>query len=156
MDGFNRFFCETTVPKIVYTDEEGGLLKALNKGEVDLKDMAGNLKVNNGISFETCVPQGHSAHGKVERKIKLLQEALERSHIRKSKCTATGWMCIAKLIERTVNSIPIGYLYHQAGGNNALLRILTPNNLRLITTGDRAPAGVFTIPDEAQDIMVII
>ena len=153
MDGFNRFFCETTVPKIVYTDAEGGLLKALNEGEVDLVDMAGNMKLNNGIVFETCVPQGHSAHGKVEKKIHLLQQALERSGIRNSRCTATGWMCIAKLIERSVNSIPIGYLYHQSGGNNALLRILTPNNLRLITTGDRSPAGIFTIPDKPEDII---
>ena len=153
MDGFNRFFCETTVPKIVYTDAEGGLLKALNEGEVDLVDMAGNMKLNNGILFETCVPQGHSAHGKVEKKIHLLQQALERSGIRNSKCTATGWMCIAKLIERSVNSIPIGYLYHHSGGNNALLRILTPNNLRLITTGDRSPAGMFTIPDKPEDII---
>ena len=153
MDGFNRFFCETTVPKIVYTDAEGGLLKALIEGEVDLVDMAGNMKLNNGIVFETCVPQGHSAHGKVEKKIHLLQQALERSGIRNSRCTATGWMCIAKLIERSVNSIPIGYLYHQSGGNNALLRILTPNNLRLITTGDRSPAGIFTIPDKPEDII---
>merc|ERR1719233_2627379 len=153
MDGFNRFFCETTVPKIVYTDAEGGLLKALKEGEVDLTDMAGNLKAKHSILFEICVPQGHSAHGKVEKKIHLLQQALERSGIRNSKCTATGWMCIAKLIERTVNSIPIGYLLHQAGGNNALLRILTPNNLRLITTGDRAPAGIFNIPDKPEDII---
>ena len=153
MDGFNRFFCETTVPKIVYTDAEGGLLKALKEGEVDLINMAGNLRTNNGILFETCVPQGHSAHGKVEKKIHLLQQALERSEIRNSRCTATGWMCIAKLIERTVNSIPIGYLLHQSGGDSALLRILTPNNLRLITTGDRAPAGIFSIPDKPEDIM---
>ena len=153
MDGFNRFFCETTVPKIVYTDAEGGLLKALNEGEVDLVDMAGNMKLNNGILFETCVPQGHSAHGKVEKKIHLLQQALDRSGIRNSRCTATGWMCVAKLIERSVNSIPIGYLYHQSGGNNALLRILTPNNLRLITTGDRGPTGIFTIPDKPDDII---
>merc|ERR1719233_2650572 len=153
MDGFTRFFCETTVPKIVFTDAEGGLLKALKEGEVDLMDMAGNLKQNQGIAFETCVPQGHSAHGKVEKKIHLLQQALERSGIRNSRCTATGWMCIAKLIERSVNSIPIGYLYHQSGGNNALLRILMPNNLKLITTGDRAPAGIFSIPDKPEDIM---
>ena len=153
MDGFNRFFCETTVPKIVFTDAEGGLLKALKEGEVDLMDMAGNLMQNQGIVFTTCVPQGHSAHGKVEKKIHLLQQALETSGIRNSRCTATGWMCIAKLIERSVNSIPIGYLYHQSGGNNALLRILTPNNLKLITTGDRAPAGIFKIPDKPEDIM---
>ena len=62
-------------------------------------------------------------------------------------------MCIMKLIERQVNSIPIGYLYHQAGGNNALLRILSPNNLKLITMGDRAPVGIFNIPDKPGDIM---
>ena len=50
-------------------------------------------------------------------------------------------MCVAKLIERTVNSIPIGYLFYQSGGDNALLRILTPNNLRMISTGDRAPTA---------------
>ena len=62
-------------------------------------------------------------------------------------------MCVAKLIERTVNSIPIGYLFHQFGGDIALLRILTPNNLRLITTGDKVPTGIFAIPDKPEDIM---
>ena len=120
LDGFNRFFCETTVPKIVYTDEEGGLIKALNKGEIDFVDLAGNLSTNRGITFQSVVPQGHYGHGKVEKKIHMLQECLERSEIRNSRCTATGWMCIAKLIERSVNSIPIGYLYHQSGGDNPL------------------------------------
>ena len=132
LDGFNRFFCETTVPKIVYTDEEGGLIKALNKGEIDFVDLAGNLSTNRGITFQSVVPQGHYGHGKVEKKIHMLQECLERSEIRNSRCTATGWMCIAKLIERSVNSIPIGYLYHQSGGDNPLLRILSLNSLRLI------------------------
>ena len=152
LDGFNRFFCETTVPKIVYTDEEGGLVKALKEAEVEIIDLEGNL-TKRGIQFETCTPQGHSAHGKVEKKIHLLQQSLERAEFRNSRCTATGWMCIMKLIERQVNSIPIGYLYHQAGGNNPLLRILSPNNLKLITMGDRAPVGTFKIPDKPGDIM---
>ena len=153
LDGFNRFFCETTVPKIVFTDEEGGLVKALKEAKVDIADLAGNLSTQRGIQFQTVVPQGHSAHGKIEKKIHLLQQSLERSGIRNSRCTATGWMCIMKLIERSVNSIPIGYLYHQSGGSNPLLRILTPNNLKLITTGDRAPVGLFNIPDKPGDIM---
>ena len=153
LDGFNRFFCETTVPKIIFTDEEGGLVKALKEARVDIVDLAGNLAMQKGIQFQTVVPQGHSAHGKIEKKIHLLQQSLERSEIRNSRCTATGWMCIMKLIERSVNSIPIGYLYHQSGGSNPLLRILTPNNLKLITTGDRAPVGLFNIPDKAGGIM---
>ena len=43
LDGFNRFFCETTVPKIIYPDLEGGLVKALSAGEVDIVDLSGTL-----------------------------------------------------------------------------------------------------------------
>ena len=60
--------------------------------------------------------------------------------------TATGWMTLGKLIECSVDSIPLGYLCHEAGGNNPLLRVLTPNNVRLITTSDRSTIGKFYIP----------
>ena len=56
-------------------------------------------------------------------------------------------------MEHAVNSIPIGFLNHQAGGLNPKLRILTPNSLKLITTSDRAPAGLFEIPLGPIDIM---
>ena len=56
MDGMNRFFMETTVPKIIYADEEGGLVKALTYGRVDMVDIAGTLSRQRGISFETVVP----------------------------------------------------------------------------------------------------
>ena len=69
---------------------------------------------------------------KLKRKIDQLQQALERSELRNSRCTATGWQTLGKFIERTVNDIPIGYLRHQSGGMNPLLRILSPNNLKLI------------------------
>ena len=60
---------------------------------------------------------------------------------------------MGKLIAHTVNDTPIGYLFHQSGGANPLLRILSPNNLKLITTGDRAPTGPMTIPDSPADFM---
>ena len=55
-----------------------------------------------------------------------------------------------------MNSVPIGYLHHQSGGHNPLLRILSPNCLKLITTSNRAPEGLFTIPEDVSDIMDII
>ena len=66
---------------------------------------------------------------------------------------ATGWQTIAKLIERAVNSTPLGFYYHQTGGQNPLLRVLTPNNLKLITMSDRAPVGLFNIPNKPEDII---
>ena len=73
------------------------------------------------IHFETAVPQGHYQHGRIEKKIHLLQETLERAEFRNSATTATGWMTLGKLIERSVNSIPLGYLRHESGGINLLL-----------------------------------
>ena len=84
---------------------------------------------------------------KIEKKIHMLQECLERSKLKDTATTATAWMTVGKMIERTVNSIPMGYLFHGSGGNNPLLRILTPNSLRLISASDRAPAGLFNIPN---------
>ena len=153
MDGMNRFFMETTVPKIIYSDEEGGLVKALTDGRVDLVDLAGTLSRQRGISFITVVPQGHSGHGRIEKRIHMLQQSLEQSQLRNSRCTSMGWHTLAKAVERTVNSVPIGFLHHQSGGQNPLLRILTPNSLRLISTSDRSPANLFNIPDSPAGIM---
>ena len=153
MDGMNRFFMETTVPKLIYSDEEGGLVRALKHGRVDLVNLTGTLSRQRGIRFETVVPQGHSGHGRIEKRIHMLQQSLEKSEIRSSRCTSMGWHTLAKAVERTVNSVPIGFLHHNSGGINPLLRILTPNCLRLISTSDRAPASLFNIPDSAESIM---
>ena len=154
LDGMNRFFSETTVPKFMFTDEEGGLVKSLKYGRVDIVDLSGTLSRQRGIFFDTVVPQGHSAHGRIEKRIHMLQQSLEQSEIRlHSRCTSLGWHTLGKLLEREVNSVPLGYLHHEAGGQNPLLRILTPNCLKLITTSDRAPVGPFTLPDSAAGIM---
>ena len=62
-------------------------------------------------------------------------------------------MTLGKLIERSVNSIPLGYLCHEFGGVNLLLQILIPNNLRLITTSDISPVRMFNVPDCPEDLV---
>ena len=152
LDGLTRFFCETSVPKICYPDQDGALMKALTEGEIDIIDLQGRLHRERGILFETCLPQGHYQHGRIERRIKMLQESLERSEIRlTASATATGWQTIAKVIENEVNSIPLGYLHHQ-GSQNPLMRVLCPSLLKNGTYSDRAPKGIFTIPDSAADM----
>ena len=59
---------------------------------------------------------------------------------------------MAKLIERQVNNIPLGYLYHQ-GNANPLLKVLTPGLLKIGTFSNRAPHGVFRIPDSPENIL---
>ena len=119
--GFNKFFSKTTVPKIILTNAEVGLLKSFDEGEVDLMDMQGILSRERNIHFEVATPQAHYQHGKIEKKIHLLQESLERSDLRNSATTTTAWMTVRKSIKPCMNSIPIGYLSHGTGGNNLLL-----------------------------------
>ena len=56
LDGFNRFFCESAVPKFIYTDEEGGLMRSLELGEINLLDLSGVLSRQRGIEFHAVVP----------------------------------------------------------------------------------------------------
>ena len=85
----------------------------------------------------------------------MLQESLERSEMKKSRCTATGWQTICKAIEHEVNSVPMGFLHHQ-GSSNPLLRVLCPNLLKSSTFTDRAPRGLFSIPNSVGDMMTKI
>ena len=105
LDGLNRFFHEVCVPKVCYPDKDGAIMKALRDGEIDILDMQGRLHRERGIYFETCLPQGHYQHGRIERRIRMLQESLERSDMKSSRCTATGWQTICKAIEHEVNSV---------------------------------------------------
>ena len=155
LDGLNRFFNEGCIPKICFPDRDGALMRALSKGEISIRDLEGKLHKEKGILFETCLPQAHYQHGRIERRIKMLQESLERSEIRNSRCTALGWQCIAKAMEREINNIPLGFLHH-SGTANPLLRVLSPSLLKNSTYTDRAPAELFTIPDSPQDIMTQI
>ena len=148
LEGCSRFFNETSVPKIMYPDEDGALLRAFKRGEIDLEDLSGSLYRTKGILFETCPPQSHSSHGRIERVIRSLQQSFTRSGASDSRCTATGWMTMGKAMEREVNNIPIGFLFDKTTtGGNPLLRVLRPSTLKGMNASDRAPRGLFTIPD---------
>ena len=49
----------------------------------------------------------------------------------------------------------MGFMYHQ-GNANPLLRVLYPNLLKNSTFTDRAPKGLFSIPNAAEDLMTRI
>ena len=111
----------------------------------------GSVAKERGITFETCSAQGHNAHGRIERKIKMVQEAFERSEFKKFKLHGLGWQTLAKSVEHQVNSIPLGYLTHKED-NAALLRVLTPNFLKLNAGANRSPSSLFSLPRTGKDL----
>ena len=65
-----------------------------------MKDLDLLLHKEKGIWFKTAPVSGHNFHGAVERKIRSVQECLEKSEIDKQRVHATGLQTIAKLIEK--------------------------------------------------------
>ena len=151
LEAFNRFFDETCVPKIFFIDKDGAMMKCLSEGSVDLLSIDGSLAKGRGIVFETCSAQGHNAHGRIERKIKMVQEVFERSEFKRFKLHGLGWQTVAKNVEHQVNSIPLGYLTHKED-NASLLRVLTPNFLKLNAGANRSPDSLFTLPRTGKDL----
>lgn len=82
----------------------------------------------------------------------MIQECLDRSGLKATKLHSLGWQTIAKTLEHDVNSIPLGFLQHQTS-NGPLLRVLTPNSLKLYSSSNRAPSGLFNLPNSAADLM---
>lgn len=152
LDVLNRFFCEIAVPKICYIDQDSAMMKALSEGQVELISNDGVVARQRGIRFETCSSQGHNAHGRVEARIKMLQEAFQRSDMKGIKLHSLGWQSLGKVIEHEVNSIPLGFLQHQDDAA-PLLRVLTPNLLKLNAAANRSPRDLFVLPSSGNDLM---
>ena len=112
LEVFNRFFAEACVPKIFLPDKDGAILKIIKEGEINLMSLEGVLSKERGVIFRTCSAQDHSAHGRVEARIKMIQKSLERSSIKNEKLHGLGWQTLCKLLERENNSVPLGYLQH--------------------------------------------
>ena len=72
-----------------------------------------------------------------------------------AKMRTMEWQTLAKVIERDVNNVPIGYFQHETD-LGPLLQVLTPNSLNLNTASERAPSGLFSIPGQAKDLMTDI
>ena len=150
-DALNRFFNETCVPKIFHIDQDSALMKALSDGQIDILSNSGIIAQERGIIFQTCAPQGHNAHGRIERRIRMLQEAFERSEMKMFRLHSLGWQTVAKKIEHDVNAIPLGYLTHREDCA-PLLRVLSPNFLKLNAGADRSPNTLFTMPENSSDM----
>ena len=106
-----------------------------------------------GIRFDTCPVSGHSAHGQVERMIRTVQECLLEAGIDKVRLHATGVQTLCKLVESDINSIPLGYKYGRNANNSSVLKIITPNVLRMGRVNTRAAAGPMRLPTGPSELI---
>ena len=50
---------ECTVPKLMFIDKDGGLIKALTEGQLEVLSSDGCIAQERGITIRTCSAQGH-------------------------------------------------------------------------------------------------
>ena len=146
IDGVTRLSCEVGVPKFILVDDDSALVKAVQEVEINLLNTQLALHTEYGIEFSICPVSGHNQHGQVERKIRSIQDSLKEAGFQNKRLHATGFQTLLKLIENQLNNFPLGYVYGRDQDNNPLLKMITPNMLRVGRSNERALDGPMRMP----------
>ena len=77
--GFKRFASTAGYPKMLLPDEGSQLIKGCSNMKLNIRNIRNTLSTEYGVEFETCPVGGHNVHGRVERKIRHIQESIEKS-----------------------------------------------------------------------------
>ena len=147
---FTRFACEVGYPKLLLPDEGSQLVSGCKSMNLDMMDIKGKLNREFGIEFNTCPVGGHHFHGKAERKIKAVQESLEKT-VHSARLSNIQWETLCAEIANSLNNMPI------AIGNEVedleSLDLITPNRLKLGRNNERSPVGVLDVTDKVDRII---
>ena len=146
VDGVTCLSCEVGVPKFILVDDDSALVKAVQEVEMNLLNTQLVLHTEYGIEFSICPVSGHNQHGQVERKIRSIQDSLTEAGFQNKRLHATGFQTLLKLIENQLNNFPLGYVYGRDQDNNPLLKMITPNMLRVGRSNERALDGPMRMP----------
>ena len=123
-------------------------MSAFDLAEIEFRDLQLTLHREKGINISLCPVAGH-----VERVIRSVQEGFTDSGMKSRILHATGLQTVCKLIESQYNNLPIGYHYGRSADNSPLLRIITPNMLRIGRVNKRSLDGPIRLPAKRMKIL---
>ena len=153
IDGFTRLSAEVGVPTVVHVDEDSGAMAGFREAELEFRDLQHKLHKQYGISFSTCPVSGHHQHGLVERIIRSIQETFDDLNLKQERLHSMGWQTFCKLAENSYNNVPFGYSRGREQDNTELLKILTPNMLRVGRLNSRALQGPIRLPANKKELL---
>ena len=154
LEGLTRLGCEHGFPKFLLLDQESSFMKAVNEAEIRLKDLQLRSFREHGIVCEVAPVSGHNFTGLIERKIKTVQESFDKLDLKNMRLHATGLQTLAKLVENDLNNLPLGFSYGRDVNNTPLLKLITPNLLKIGRLNSRALEGPVRFPTGPKDVMV--
>ena len=153
ISGVIRLSCEIGAPRKMYIDRSNAETFGLTNVEYDLRGLQLQLTRQRGIDFELCPVSGHNAHGHVERVIRSVQESLDDAGFQNKRYTATALSTLCKLVENSYNALPLGYHQHERAGGTPLLKIITPNHLKMGRINNRVLDGPMRLPKNKEEYL---
>ena len=148
--GFIRFACSFGYPKMLMIDEGGQLMKGCRDMQIDFYDLQFRLNREYGIEFQTCPVGGHNVHGRVERKIRHIQESIDKK-CSKERLSFIQWETLGDEVANSINNLPIGIGSIVSDVEN--LDLITPNRLLLGRNNARSPAGSLVVTGDSSKII---
>ena len=153
LEGLMRLTCEVGCPAYLVLDQETSFLKMVRDAEISLQDISYRAYKEMGIQFEVAPVSGHNHIGLVERRIQAVQGALEKLDLKKTRLHATGLQTFCKIAENSINNTPLGYSYGRDDNNTPILKIITPNLLKIGRLHSRAMTGPMKYPNGPSDFL---
>ncbi|XP_066928813.1 uncharacterized protein [Clytia hemisphaerica] len=131
---FNRFSCDHGYPKRL-------LYQACKEMQLDFIDIKSKLMKQARVEFELCPVQGHSLHGKVERKICEINSSIEKS-VHNQRLSIPQWETLSSSIGNQINNLPLAV--GNIVGDFECLDLITPNRLLMGRNNNRCPTGILS------------
>ena len=147
---FIRLSCVVGYPKLLLIDEGSQLKKGCETMRINFRDVQHRLNKNLQVEFETCPVGGHNFHGKVERKIRMIRESIEKT-VHNERLSIIHWETLSSQISNSANNMPIALTNSTADLENADL--ITPNRLRLGRNNERSPIGTLELISDPVKLM---
>ena len=154
LEGFTRFACENGMSKYFLIDQETSFLKAVKNAEIDLVGLDARAFKEYGVYVKIAPVAGHNFSGLVERKIRSVQETFEKIGLKKQTMHATGLQTLCKLVESHLNNTPLGFSYGRSANNSPILKLVTPNLMKIGRINSRCVDGPFRLPTGPKDLMI--
>ena len=116
------------IPFKVFCDPGSNLVK-LKDCTFSLKDVSTDTHNNLGFEIQVQAPKAHFEVGRVEAKVKLLKEMLNKLFVTKSRTlTYIGWETVFQRIASMLDNVPMCKIQ---GNDDPEWRIMTPNRLKI-------------------------
>jgi len=138
--GLERHSCRYGVPGFVYVDN-GTQLKAMQHAKFSVRDLDSQVQDNLGIKIIISNAKAHSERGRVERRIRVLRDTMEKLGVETTvPMTALQWETLFSRISNSIDNLPIA---RGDRSNETTLgyEVITPNRLKLGRNNYRSLEG---------------